>query len=70
MQPTNNDGSPETSTAPLSGPVWTPEEVEELTRIFAENLREGILQNQAAEKKTPTKGWLNRGKEKGFPQKQ
>ena len=60
MQPTDNDASPVTSTTLSSGAVWTPEEEEELGRIFVESLREGIRQNQAAEnqQKKGLFGWV------------
>ena len=42
MQPTDNDGSPETSTTPSSGAVWTDEEWERFVQIGLESLREGL----------------------------
>ena len=69
MKPTDNDGSPANSTAPSSGPVWTPEEIEEFDRIFVASLQEGIRRNEAGLKRKPTPSEISWGENQG-PERQ
>ncbi len=65
MKPTDNNGSPATSTTPSSGAVWTPEEEEEFAQMVVESLREGIRRDQAGLKRKPTPDEISWGEDQG-----